>query len=203
LAPVRLVLTGLVSATAAVLGGSAGAATAASSACAPAGAQIKLSNSRAQVYALSKAIYACDRSTRRTTKLGQTTICNVTARVDNLALAGDVVAYGLDRCGVDTGSTTVVVRRTSDGTRLHSLAAITGPSLVESYQSINALVVTAKGAVAWIATDSSIIGRGKRIEVHANGRLLDSGPAIKVGSLRLHGSKLSWRDGAKTRTARL
>jgi hypothetical protein len=87
--------------------------------------------------------------------------------------------------------------------RLHSLAAVTGPGLVESYQSINSLIVTPKGAVAWIATDSSIVGHGRRLEVHANRRLLDSGTAIVPTSLRLHGSTLSWRDGASTRTATL
>jgi hypothetical protein len=201
---VRLILTGLASAvTAAVLVAFGGGTAAAASPCAPAGAHVKLTDRRAQVYGLGKAIYACDRRTRRTTKLGQATICNLAARVDHVALAGDSVAYGLDRCGVDTGFTTVAVRRVSDGKRLHSFAAVTGPGLVESYQSIDSLIVTPKGAVAWIATDSSIIGHGRRLEVHANRRLLDSGPAIAPTSLRLHGSILSWRDGAATRTAKL
>jgi hypothetical protein len=39
--------------------------------------------------------------------------------------------------------------------------------------------------------------------VHANRRLLDSGTGIVPTSLRLHGSTLSWRDGASTRTATL
>ena len=197
-------ITGLLSAvTAAVLAAIGGGTAAASAPCAPAGAHVKLADRRAQVYALGKAIYACDRRTRSTTKLGQASLCVATARVDNLALAGDVVAYGLDRCGVDTGSTTVLVRRVSNGKLLHSFAAITGPGLVESYQSINSLIVTPKSAVAWIATDSSIVGHGRRLEVHANRRLLDSGAGIAPTSLRLHGSTLSWRDGASTRTATL
>jgi hypothetical protein len=198
-----LLATLLAFAVAATLAASCGAASVASSPCAPAGAQVKLADGRAQVYALQNAIYACDRRTHRTIRLGQKTICVGTARVDDTALAGDTVAYGLDRCGVDAGFTIVIVRRVSDGKRLHSFRAITGPGLVESYQSINALIVKPNGAVAWIATDSSIIGRGKRIEVHANSRLLDSGAAIVPTSLRLHGSTLSWRDGASTRTARL
>jgi hypothetical protein len=197
-------LTGLLSAvTAAVLAAIGGGTAAASAPCAPASAQVKLADRRAQVYELGKAIYACDRRTRSTTKLGQATVCVATARVDDTALAGDVVAYGLDRCGVDTGFTTIIVRRLSDGKRLHSFAAVTGPGLVESYQSIGSLVVTAKGAVAWIATDSSIIGHGKRTEVHAKSRMLDSGTRIVPTSLRLHGSTLSWRDGASRRTATL
>jgi hypothetical protein len=197
-------LTGLLSAvTAAVLAAIGGGTAAASAPCAPAGAQVKLADRHAQVYALGKAIYACDRRTRSTTKLGQATVCVATARVDNMSLAGDIVAYGLDRCGVDTGFTTVIVRRVSDGKRLHSFAAVTGPGLVESYQSVGSLIVTPKGAVAWIATDSSIVAHGRRIEVHANRKLLDSGTGIAPTSLRLHGSTLSWRDGASTRTATL
>jgi hypothetical protein len=194
------VLSAVIAAVLAALGGGTAAATAI---CVPASGQVKLSDARAQVYALGKAIYACDQRTRHTTRLGQATVCIGTARVDHMALAGDVVAYGLDRCGVDTGSTTVIVRRISDGKQLHSYAAITGPGLVESYQTIDALIVTSKGLVAWIATDSSIIGRGRRIEVHGNGRLLDSGAGIARTSLRLHGSTLSWRDGGSTRTATL
>jgi hypothetical protein len=201
---VRAILTGLLSAaTAAVLAAIGGGTAAASAPCAPAGAHVKLADRRAQVYSLQKAIYACDRSTHKATKLGVTTSCIASALVDRLALAGDVVAYGVERCGVDTGFSTVVVRRVSDGKGLHSFAAVTGPGLVESHQSINALIVTARGAVAWIVTDSSIVGHGKRIEVHANRRLLDSGAGIAPTSLRLHGSTLSWRDGASTRTATL
>jgi hypothetical protein len=197
-------LMGLLSAvTAAVLAAIGGGTAAASAPCAPPGAQVKLADRRAQAYSLGKAIYVCDRRTRRTTKLGQASVCVATARVGDMALADDVVAYGLDRCGVDTGFTTVLVRRVSNGMRLHSFAAVTGPGLVESYQSINSLIVTPKGAVGWIATDSSIVGHGRRLEVHANRRLLDSGPAIVPTSLRLHGSTLSWRDGASTRTATL
>ena len=195
-------LTGLLSAvTAALLAALGGGSAAASVACAPESTQVKLTDRQAQVYAHGKAIYGCDRRTRQTTKLGRTSTCVATARVDNLALAGDLVAYGLDRCGVDTGSTTVLVRRLRDGKQLRSFAAVTGPGLVESYQSLGALIVTPKGAVAWVATDSSIIGHGSRIEVHANGMLLDSGSRIVSSSLRLHGSTLTWRDGGSTRTA--
>jgi hypothetical protein len=178
-----------------------GGAAAAPVACAPGGAQVKLADRHGQVYTLHRAVYGCDRHTRMTTKLGVTTSCVAVARVDHLALSGDVVAYGLDRCGVDTGFTTVITRRLSDGKQLRNLAAVTGPGLVESYQSLGSLVVTPKGAVAWIATEHSIIGHGTRIEVHAGGKLLDSGPGIVASSLRLHRSTLTWRDGGATRSA--
>lgn len=198
-------LAGLLTALTAVLLAALGAGSAAAAVrCAPAGAQIRLTDRHAQVYALHKAIYACDQRTRRTTKLGQTTICVASARVDHLALAGDVVAYGLDRCGVDTGSTTVIVRRLSDGKRLHSFAALTGAG-PESYQSVTSLVVKPDGSVAWIATVHSIVAtsEGGGPEVHANGKLLEAGE-IELHSLRLRGSTLTWRDGGgKKRSATL
>lgn len=162
-----------------------------------------VSNSRAQVYALDKAMYGCDRHSHLTTKLGVTTNCIAASRVDHVALAGDAVAYGVDRCGVDTGSTTVTVRRLSDGKRLAGYAALMGPVGPESYESIGSLVVRAGGAVAWIATANSIIGHGTRTEVAANGKVLDSGTGIVQSSLRLHGSTLTWRDGSSTRSATL
>lgn len=198
-------LAGLLSAVAAAVLAVLGGGTAAASApCAPAGAHVKLSDRRAQVYALGKTMYACDRRTRHTTKLGVTTNCIATSRVDRTALAGDVVAYGIDRCGVDAGFATVTVRRASDGKRLHGFAALSG-SGPESFQSVGSLVVERNGSVAWIATLHSIIltSEGGQTEVHANGRLLEAGPGIKPHSLRLHGSTLTWRDGSTTRTATL
>jgi hypothetical protein len=68
-----------------------------------------------------------------------------------------------------------------------------------------ALVVD--GGVAWIGTASSIVGRRKLIEVHkadpTGAALLDSGSAVDRGSLRLHGSKLTWRRGGRVRSTTL
>jgi hypothetical protein len=72
--------------------------------CAPAGARIIKTDSRAQVYSLNKLVYGCDRRTRRSTKLGNATLCIGIVRVDHVALSADVVAYGADHCGIDTGS---------------------------------------------------------------------------------------------------
>jgi hypothetical protein len=173
----------------------AGAATP----CRPPGAHLLASDPHAQVYALDNAVYGCDRNTHEATKLGVTTNCVAAARVDHLALAGDVVAHGVDRCGVDAGSTTVIVRRLSDGKQLRAYPAIRGPVGPESYESLGSLVVKPDGAVAWIATARSIVraSGGETIQVHANGMLLEAGPGIKPHSLRLHGSRLTWRWGSQ------
>jgi hypothetical protein len=64
-------------------------------------------------------------------------------------------------------------------------------------------VLQSGGSIAWIATVQSIIGHRKNNEVHANGKLLDSGSGIAPSSLRLVGSKLTWRDGSAIRSATL
>lgn len=134
-------------------------------------------------------------------------MCIGAVRVDHVALADNIVAYGAERCGVDAGFTTVVVRRLSDGKRLAGYDAVGGPGLVESYESIGSIVVKRNGSVAWIGSEHSIIGHGSRIEVAAGQRgkrsTLDSGPGIVASSLRLSLSTLTWRDGATTRTASL
>jgi hypothetical protein len=162
---------------------------------------------QAQVYVLRAAVYGCDRRTRRSTKLGNTTACIAAARVDRTALGGNIVAYGVDRCGVDAGYTTVIVRRLSDGKRLRSYSAVSGPGLPESYQSIGSIVVKRDASVAWIGSEHSIIRQGSLIEVnraqHGTRTTLGSGASIKPGSLKLTGSTLSWRDGDLTRSATL
>jgi hypothetical protein len=124
-----------------------------------------------------------------------------------VALAGTTVAYGLETCGVDTGSSEVIVRRLTDGRTLKTVAATTGPQAPESYQLVGSVVVKRDGALAWIGVDDSFIRHSQEVEVHRVDRRgeaeLDSGAAIEHGSLRLHGSTLTWRDGAATKSATL
>jgi hypothetical protein len=136
-------------------------------------------------------------------RLGNATNCPRAALVRPVTVAGAVAAYGLEQCGVDTGSTEVIVRSLSSGKQLSADAATTGLQRPESYQAVGSLVLKGDGAVAWIAEAHSIVGGGQLIEVHRHGRLLDSGPAIALGSLRLRGSRLSWRHGSKIRTSTL
>lgn len=170
--------------------------------CAPAGARVMAADRRVQVYALRGAVYGCDVSGKRV-RLGNASLCVGAVRVDHAAVAGGLIAYGSDRCGVDTGTASVAVLRLPDQQELHRFAAITGAVGPESYQSIDSLVLQSGGSIAWIATVQSIIGHRKNNEVHANGKLLDSGSGIAPSSLRLVGSKLTWRDGSAIRSATL
>lgn len=127
-------------------------------------------------------------------------------RVGPVVVGGKNAGYGLTRFGVDTVSAQVVVRDLADGKLLH-VASAASRILVESFQSIDSLVLKSDGAVAWISEIGSVISRTRYLEVHRldalGSALLDSGPGIVGRSLRLNGSTVTWRDGSRTRSATL
>jgi hypothetical protein len=150
-------------------------------------------------------VYGCADRAGKSYRLGTSGFCTGADRVGPVALSGEVAAYGVQRCGVDTGTAQTVVRRLSDGAVLHTAPATSRFPGAESYQSLTAVVVKADGAVAWIGEARSIIGRGVVIEVHrydGGGQAqLDHGTGIAARSLRLRGSRLSWLHAGHTRTA--
>ena len=176
--------------------------------CLPRGARSLAADRTARVYSWHGAVYGCIDATGQLRKLGGAGVCNrPDGAVAPVALAAATVAYGLERCGVDTGSSTVVVLNLSTGVQRADLPAITLPAGPESYGSVNSLVLRRDGAAAWIASSDSLVGRSTTYEVHrfAGGKsaLLDSGGSIAPASLRLAGSLVTWRHGTATRSARL
>ena len=159
------------------------------------------------MYVTRGVLYGCASGSTRRYQLGNAAACIRTARAGPVALAGTVVAYGLESCGVDTGSAVVVVRRLSTGLRLRSLPATTGTLGPESYQRVSSLVVRPDASVAWIGTASSIIRHTQTIEVHrADTRglaELDAGAGIGPSSMRLHGRQVSWHHDGAVRSAPL
>jgi len=177
-------------------------------ACHPAGARTLASDSAARVYALGGSVYGCSERTGRRTHLGQTRSCIGTPRIGAVAVAGDLAASALQLCEVDTGRAQVIIRRLTDGRRLMSASAFTGAPPPESYTSVDSLVLRADGALAWIASASSIVRPTREREVHrwqhSGPSLLDAGVLIAPASLRLHGSlQVRWTDGGTLRTATL
>jgi hypothetical protein len=150
-------------------------------------------------------VYGC--AGRRQYLLGQSSACIRSAQVGPVAVEGALAAYALERCGVDTGSSEVIVRSLTNGHQLKAARATTKPVGPESYVTVRSVVIKADGAVAWIALASSLLAHRRDTEVHKSDqhgqRLLDSGGGIDPGSLRLHGSKLTWRDGGGKRSATL
>lgn len=191
-----------------VVGGAAASGASPHPVCGPAGAQTLAADNVARVYATGQQVYGCAAGAKHAHHLGTQSFCEGAARVGPVVVAGRLAAYGLERCGIDTGSTEVVVRRLSDGKRLRSAPA-TGPDGVEAYNHVDSLVLKSDGAVAWIGAGGSIVGHTPGvIEVYkadASGVVvrLDSGAAVAGHSLRLHGSLLSWRNGEAVRHANL
>jgi hypothetical protein len=175
--------------------------------CVPKAAATLASSHVARVYAVHGNVFGCSAHGSTSYRLGRRDSCLMATRIAPVVVTGEVAAYGAEECGIDTGSTLVVVRRLTDGKQLMSATAATPPG-PESYESVDSLVLKRDGAVAWIAVGRSIVGtRGRSIEVDKSdkhgGAVLDSGGAIGVYSLRLRQSTLRWRDGTQTRSATL
>ncbi|HWF51303.1 MAG TPA: hypothetical protein VG294_11750 [Solirubrobacteraceae bacterium] len=177
--------------------------------CLPQGAHTLAADDVAVVFSWHGSIYGCPAATGTRENLGGAGVCNVPGgRVGPVKLARATVAYGLETCGVDTGSSQVVVRNLTSAKRLADLIAGTLPRLPESFVSVAALVLRRGGALAWIARDASIVGQHPpTYEVHrytaGKSSLLDSGPAIDPASLRLAGRRMTWRHGSATRSSTL
>jgi hypothetical protein len=152
-------------------------------------------------------VYGCAAGSSHGYLLGKHTVCVGGSLVGPVAVAARTAAYGLETCGIDTGSAVVIVRNLANGKLATRNPATTAPLGAESYQQVDSLVLRTDGAVAWIATASSIVQHSREIEVHSTDtsgtRELDSGAGVAPMSLRLHGSRLTWRHGGSTRTAKL
>jgi len=176
--------------------------------CLTRGARTLAVDSAARVFSLSGSVYGCIDATGARRKLGGAVFCNLpTGRVGPVQLSGEIVAYGLETCGVDTASSTVVVRDLTSGRRLEDVPASTLPLGPESFVSVESLVLRKGGAVGWIAEGSSITSHVTTYEVHrfehGKSSLLESGSGIHPMSLRLVRSRMSWRDASSTHSASL
>jgi hypothetical protein len=184
-----------------VTGGSA------ASACRPAGSRTLAAGPEARVFALSGRVFGCAVRTGRRTALGSATTCLRQPLIGAASVSGERIAYGRESCGVDTGTSVVEARDLVRGRVLYAAQAITGAVGPESYSRVRAVVLAADGACAWIASTSSIVRGGERLEVHTTdgrrSRLLDSGSGIVATSLRLRGHVVRWRSGSQARSARL
>ncbi len=202
----RLVLAATVAALAGCGASAAGSSSASGPACGPASATTLAASHQARVYVSGDTAYGCAAGTRGRVRLGGRRSCLGTPRADPVTVTGALAAYGLKTCGIDTGSTDVVVRRLTDGKRLRGVPA-SGPLGPESYEAIDRLALKRNGSVAWIVSTSSLATHHRSVEVRrADARgtaALDSGAAIAITSLRLTGSTLHWRHGSQSRTATL
>lgn len=202
----RFVLVATIAALAGCSASAAGSSSASGPVCGPLSATTLAASHQARVYVSRGIAYGCAAGERGRIRLGDRRSCIGASLVGPVTITGALTAYGLETCGVDTGSTVVVVRRLTDGRQLRSADA-TGPLGPESYETVDRLALKRDGSVAWIASTSSLGTRQHRVEVRrtdARGTaLLDVGAAIAIHSLRLTGSTLHWRHGSQVRTATL
>lgn len=134
-----VVLTGV------ALGAPAGLATLAASGgahggsvCGPLTARTLASSSHARVYALGAGAFGCAAGGRKSFRLGGTSTCIGADRVGPIVVAGEIAAFASERCGVDTGSTQVLVRNLRDGKHLSASEAAASPG-PESLTSVDSL----------------------------------------------------------------
>jgi hypothetical protein len=172
--------------------------------CGPRSARTLAVDAVARVYVSGGNAYGCVAGGTRSYRLGTIGYSTSAAHIEAVRVAGRIAAYGLQTSGVDTGYTTVNVRRLTTGALLAQRPATTRVG-VEGFQSTDSLVVKADGAVAWIATAHAIgpphfIRQLQKLDARGF-RLLDFGPNVAAASLRLHGSRLSWKHGTAVRTA--
>jgi len=119
-----------------------------------------------------------------------------------IRLSGAFVAYEFKAAcaGCEELQPEVVVTNLLSGATRHLVTFEQEPAV----GAILALVVTPRGSAAFVDQRFSDFGPGVSYEVRTtSGAVLDSGPRVRPRSLRLRGSTLSWRDGLRTRRARL
>ncbi len=199
----RWLLTILALGAVSACGSSAAGATAS---CGARGARTLAASTKARVYAHGGSVYACAGTGGRSYRLGSASRCIAGARVGPVTAAGTAVAYAVTRCGVDTASASVTVLRVSDGKQLLTRAAFSGPSAPEAFQAVGSIVVNRKGHVAWIVSDHSIATHHVVAQVIAargstHTRVLATGSAIGLGSLRLDRQRLTWTAGGVQHSA--
>jgi hypothetical protein len=212
----RRLAAGLVAAaaTTATFTASGGAAGATRS-CGPAAALTLAHDSVARLYTPDRAlgtapnglqfprVYGCLFGGSRIVSLGG----GGRQQVELPTLAGRFAGYGLRQMGVDTGFTRVRVVDLRGGRVIDDSAATTQVTRPESFTDVAALVLNARGHVAWIGSKSSIGMPQAIYEVHKidapAAALLDSSPQIDPFSLRRHGGQISWVRAGSRRSATL
>ncbi len=175
--------------------------------CGPTSGKTLAASSIARVYVAHGAVYGCATQTGKVYRLGGRRLCLVEPRIGPVTVVGRFADYAQVTCGIDTSSSQVVVRDLTDGTVLRSEAAISHVPGPESFESVGTIVGKRDGAIAWLAGVTSIGHPSELAEIHRvdsrGPALLDSGGGIAPGSLRLRGSRVTWSDGGKTRSATL
>jgi hypothetical protein len=154
-----------------------------------------------------EGVYACARDHRKPAVLiAPSRMC--CSSVTNVAFAGVTVAYAHDFHGVDSACTNISVTNVARRRRLLELPHV-GCSIDAGFiglGEVTDLVVDRGGSIAWIiATGNREAPRFSADAAEPSGALtvLDPGPNVTPGSLRLMGQAASWQDARQLRSAPL
>ena len=180
--------------------------------CGPRGARTIKANSEGRVFSDAGALEVCRRRGREVFLAAGGEGVPWFPAVD---LDGTTVGYATDNIGV-TEARTALFAVSFARDRLDDLTVVSREFLVK----IGSLQVTRRGALAWIECDAAedatpgtprpncirpgpgekrVLMKFSTDEDTAAPRVADLGGKIDPSSLRLDRSKLSWREGAKTR----
>jgi hypothetical protein len=181
------------------------------STCLPVRAHTVVTDSSARVFSVESPrrrvrLYGCLFQRGIAVPLGLLT--NTFEGVGNVALGSTIVAYSVTSGGVDFFNTSVIAYDLMTGRLLYVFPATTSTERPESVYFVKALVMTPSGSVAWIGSKFSFFGFQTIYEVHTaltSGAtaLLDQGPSIVRGSLRLSDGVVSWTNAGARRSAPL
>jgi len=166
--------------------------------------------------------YQCAFDTGRVIEVDDPFEASFAYRPPAMDLAGRLFAYAIDSNSVDGPSnTSIIVRDLSQGPRFDDTVLDVSAKTSETQLApkIGSLVANPGGEVAWISCPQAPRVDGTRgptclrpghpdhvFKVDSGTkrrRLLSSGSDIDPGSLRLRGSRLTWRQGGRTRSATL
>jgi hypothetical protein len=129
--------------------------------------------------------------------------------INDIALAGTIIAYTDSTHGVDTGSTDIVVVDVAKGRTLLMVPGAGGfiDACFIGFHEVTDLVVTHRGSVAWLVRKGARC-KTTTFEVYSaqtggGAILLEEGPAIVPGSLRLSDRTVSWENAGQRKSAHL
>jgi hypothetical protein len=125
--------------------------------------------------------------------------------VSHFVFNGRIVAYLASTFGVDSGCTSIAVVDVALRRRLLSVPGVSCSvdAGIISGGEITDFLVTPVGSVAWIIHEHHLRESDIRVmtaRLSSGTTLLDEGPAIVPGSLRLDHGVLSWEDGGVKRS---
>jgi hypothetical protein len=131
------------------------------------------------------------------------------ASIEHITLAGTIIAFTDSTHGVDTGGTDIVVVDVASGRTLLTVPGAGGfiDACFISFREVTDLLVTYRGSVAWLVRKGTQC-KTTTYEVYSaqtSGAptLLEEGPAIAPGSLRLSRVTVSWQNAGHQKSARL